>query len=482
MSNLKATPEKINLADRDSRYDVGIVGFWYGQNYGSILTSYAIYRVVESLGYRAVHLNRPKRMWDFHFDNPDTIANRFIRGKCNVLEEDLDYKTINEKCDIFLLGSDTIWNYNTTQKHLPFFFLDFVKQEKKKITYASSFGVPKFTVPDPELKAYVKYAASRLDAISVREESGVSIMETEFGRKVTRVLDPVFLLPSEEYHQLSSKGSLDLPEQYAFIHPLDHHPKNIAVCHKAKAELAIPTYTFANLNMKKEWRAQIDLDFVTNESIENWLQGIDNASIVVTTSFHATCFSIILNTNFVAFTVRNVPQRTRFETLLTMLGLEDRLFYNDDDIPFVKLLERRVDYSRVNGIIYNEQKKCSDWLKKALRQKKHTELPTELESITGYLTNEIAVQQQEYEDLQKRYEKLQKKFLPVVHFENIPQKLSGLPGSQHLAGSFILRMAFRIEYLRCKIFHKFFSGSRKKQYAGRIKALETGHRLLFGKR
>ncbi len=477
MPNLKATPEKVPSADTASRYDVGIVGFWYGQNYGSILTSYAIYRVVESLGYRAVHLNRPRRMWSIDFDNPDTIANKFIRGKCNVLEENLDYKTINEKCEIFLLGSDTVWNYNITKKHLPFFFLDFAEQKKKKITYASSFGMPKFTISDPELKAYVKYAANRLDAISVREDSGVSIMETEFGRKVTRVLDPVFLLPPEKYHQLSSEGSLNLPEQYAFIHTLNYPPKNIAisVCHKAKAELAIPAYIFADLNMTKEQQAKTGLDYVENESVENWLQAINNASIVVTTSFHATCFSIIFNTNFVAFTSHNTHGRIRFETLLTMLGLKDQLFYSDDEIPsFGNLLTRCIDYSKVNSILYNQQKKCRDWLAKALQQKKHTESPTELESITGYLTNEIAVQQQECENLQK-------KFLPVIHFENMPQKISGLSGSQHLADSFILRMAFRIEYLHCKILHKFSSGSRKKQYADRIKALETGHRLLFGK-
>lgn len=461
---------------KDKPYDVGIVGFWYGLNYGSILTSYALYRVVESLGYSAVHLDKPKIMWAPRFEDKTNIPNQFIRSRCNVLESDLSLEEINANCETFLLGSDTVWNVNVTGKYLPFFFLDFVQLDKKKITYASSFGRPHFEVPDPGLKAYAKFAVSRLDEVSVRERSGVSVMKKEFGRDVDLVLDPVFLLPFEEYRQIGKDGTMALPEQYIFIHILDLRPKNIELYHNAVSALKIPAIMFANLNMNKEKRAEIGLDFVENESMENWIQSIDNASLVVTTSFHATCFSIILNTNFIAFTPRDVPGRTRFETLLTLLGLEDRLFCNEDEIPFKEIQQRSIDYNRVNAVLYHEQLKSRDWLATALNRKKNTgsATSTELEKITAYLKKELW-------DGKLQQDKLQNKLMPMNHLENMPKRHSGLSGKEHLAGSFLLRMAFRIEYLRCTFIHKLVPSYKRKKYIGHIKALEIGHRLLFRK-
>ena len=40
-------------------FDVGIVGWWYGKNYGSALTYYALHEVVEGLGYDTLMLEWP---------------------------------------------------------------------------------------------------------------------------------------------------------------------------------------------------------------------------------------------------------------------------------------------------------------------------------------------------------------------------------------------------------------------------------------
>ena len=41
------------------QYDVGIFGLWYGRNYGSISTYFALKTVVEQLGYSTVMIENP---------------------------------------------------------------------------------------------------------------------------------------------------------------------------------------------------------------------------------------------------------------------------------------------------------------------------------------------------------------------------------------------------------------------------------------
>lgn len=65
-------------------YDIGIVGLWYGLNYGSILTYYALYQVVNEMGFDALMVNKPKELWSDRYTDRNTIANKFIYENCYV--------------------------------------------------------------------------------------------------------------------------------------------------------------------------------------------------------------------------------------------------------------------------------------------------------------------------------------------------------------------------------------------------------------
>lgn len=69
-------------------------------------------------------------------------------------------------------------------------------------------------------------------------------------------------------------------------------------------------------------------------SVETWLRGFFDAELIVTDSFHACVFSIIFKKQFIV--VGNKSRgMSRFESLLKMFGLEDRLVNGCDD--FLKL-------------------------------------------------------------------------------------------------------------------------------------------------
>ncbi len=36
----------------EEKRKVGIVGYWYATNYGSVVTYYALYKTIERLGYK----------------------------------------------------------------------------------------------------------------------------------------------------------------------------------------------------------------------------------------------------------------------------------------------------------------------------------------------------------------------------------------------------------------------------------------------
>ena len=174
-------------------YDVGILGVWYGCNYGSIATYYALQQTIEKLGYSTLMVHYPRL-------KPDDGR---MKGRHSIrfAEEHYDISPsyhvseigeLNKYCDAFVLGSDQLWNYGVTKIFGHSYFLDFAGDDKKKIAYATSFGSGDFQAPKDFTEKAVK-CMRRMNAISVREKEGVDICRRVFGVKADHVLDPVLM-------------------------------------------------------------------------------------------------------------------------------------------------------------------------------------------------------------------------------------------------------------------------------------------------
>ena len=107
-------------------YDVGILGVWYGCNYGSIATYYALQQTIEKLGYSTLMVHYPRL-------KPDDGR---MKGRHSIrfAEEHYDISPsyhvseigeLNQYCDAFVLGSDHLWNYGVTKIFGHSYFLDF---------------------------------------------------------------------------------------------------------------------------------------------------------------------------------------------------------------------------------------------------------------------------------------------------------------------------------------------------------------------
>ncbi|MDW7773274.1 MAG: polysaccharide pyruvyl transferase family protein [Desulfobulbaceae bacterium] len=465
---------KALAAVMDEKYDIGIVGFWYGLNYGSVLTSHAIYRAVEKLGYSAIHLNKPEDLWSPRFADKNTMAARFTCKHSNVSARTSNFDRMNEHCRMFLVGSDTVWDPLLVGKHQPFFFLDFAASDKKKISYASSFGRPKFNMEDPLLRQYCHYACNRLDAVSVREKSGVALMKEEFGRDSDRVLDPVFLLEPDEYRRIAEGSDMERNGPYIFSNILGTSEKKIKTYKRAVQDLALPAINFSNANLPEKKRKQHPLQIMSEDSIENWLAAIDNAALVISDSFHATCFAIILNIEFITIVERHDPMNGRLETLLSILQLEDRLVHTDDHPDFRALAACPIDYDRVKKILDAEKERSLAWLRDAL---KTPNIPAVSRSIA---TDKIIAHfRREINEKQEQLRKVRTRLRPLDELHKVPEGELQKSAHSYLSASFILRQAFRMEYWRCRLILRLLPEHRRQPYHARIRAVKLAISLLL---
>lgn len=355
-------------------------------NYGSVLQAYATQKVLENKGYQAEIINYfPERM-------TTKAMLRRIKNKNNKLKHSLMLRTIarivilpsyyvrfktfnkftNEKlrmtkkvyhscdelkidvpeADIYCTGSDQVWNSDWNEGIDEALFLDFVPNNKKCIAYSASFG--KKELNDWEIDK-TKELLKKYDNISLREKSGVEILDKLGIKGSTHVVDPTLLLDGNEWRKISSKKFQN--EKYILVYNLnrnkkiDTYAKNLS----KKTGLKVKYLSYQLHEFYKYGK------MYCNPQVEDFLALIDNAEVVITDSFHATAFSINFNTDFVIV----YPDKfsTRLQSILELTNLEDRVAKNENDL---KIYDKKIDFEKINNIMKQEIKKSWDWLENAL--------------------------------------------------------------------------------------------------------------------
>lgn len=358
----------------NGKYDVALWGNWTEKNYGSELTYYALYEVIRSFGLEPLMVERPSNaVWApneapvlFHeTPYPADAIHTLYPDKVAMYE-------LNQKSDIFIVGSDQIWHRNLYYDFGSVAFLDYIYNDKKKISYASSFGRDYWSGNDVETQEAAFYLKS-FDHISVREQSGVDICKSYFNVDATLVLDPVFLCDKEHYIRLSEKARYKNQTDYIGGYILDIDDFKLNVLHKLQEQLGMTCHLLTDAFRESPFEdktLQIDRDAFC----EDWLNNIINSKFVITDSFHGTCFAIIFNKPFVA--ICNEDRGSiRFVDLLKRIGLSDRLISTGDDLSILKrLLETEIDYAKVNEILEKERIRSLKWLRHALETPKKYEM------------------------------------------------------------------------------------------------------------
>lgn len=359
---------------------IGIITFHCSYNYGSALQTYAlktfleknmIYNVsiinfVYKTDFYQYKLFRVKKYfthpWYLLLDvcffkenkkrkqNFEVFAEKYFNLTDKKYYNSDEMKELNQKFDIFICGSDQIWNLDCTQGVEPAYFLKFANKDKLKIAYAPSLAHVKFAKNyDEDLKEAIK----DIDYISVREKSTLPLIQPLTKKKIDVVLDPTLLLDAKDYSSIVGKQSMN--EKYIFVYMLEYSNELVSYCNDFSKEHGINVIYIAN----RKFNGIKGID-AFGVGPDMFLEYIKNAEYVITNSFHATVFSIIFNKKFVTFATKR--SSSRMVDLLNNLGMPERIYKVGFDI------NKEIDYKKVKINLNKMRKSSLEYLNKALNR------------------------------------------------------------------------------------------------------------------
>lgn len=349
---------------------IGIITFHRALNYGAVLQTYALTNVLQEQGFdvsvidyrcnaveeiyrpfyakecKTVSTKIKKLLKSFQFIRRkkqfDAFVDRYIplTVSCRSREE---LVKIAADFDIIITGSDQVFNISLAGGELTY-FLDFVPDNIKKVSYAASFGVSELT--DGE-KKIIKPLIESFDAVTLREKSGIDLLHSVCGIDASCVIDPTLLLKKEKWEALAEKPE-NVPEKYILVIIMGNC--RLAV-NKAKslAEKTNSSVVIVNPTLSQQIHCR-DCVLYTSASPAEFLWLISHAEAVVSTSFHGLALSLALQKEVYAevFT-ENVS--SRITDLLDTVGLSSRLLPNASDSPINwEKIEEKLNKQRLESM------------------------------------------------------------------------------------------------------------------------------------
>ncbi len=354
--NGKPINELLNTAI-GKKYDVGLITQFNFMNYGSALVAYAAHSLIKNLGYSVLMIHKDMNGGDYF--NPENRSLDFARKNYHVSKfyaKNDDSRDLNDLCETFVVGSDTMWW--DTEYAKDFCYLDFVRSEKRKISFCTSFGHVEPAM-DENFRAKRRYLLNRFNALSVREETGVKNLKEIFNVDSVHLFDPTLLVDKEVFDKLAEKSERNL-QNFLFAYMLDLTPEKEKVVKYVADTLGLKLKLISTMRYK----GNSPLIDENNVSIEDFVYYCKNASFIMTDSFHGTCFSTIYQKPFISIlnSWRGFARYKIFENM----GLGSQIVNNIDDIYKIKDFDLKLDFSLAEKIIANEKVKAEEWLKSAL--------------------------------------------------------------------------------------------------------------------
>lgn len=364
---------------------VGIVTLHRVFNYGSLLQAYATQRVLEEMGHQPFivdYIRSHTTVYEIWKQRPPQIQGALKAGayyaaklvslllkkrtfgrfiKMHLVLSDkkyVGYAALSKNppsADAFVTGSDQVWNsyYNRGIDYA--MFLGFAPRSCPKIAYASSFG--REALDRIEMQE-TKQLIQQYRAVSVRENTALSILDTLGYKSGTWLIDPTLQICSQEWAKLAARR---LVKDRYLVLMLLYNEDNQAT------EFARVTADKLGLKLVKlSWelgRPECVDRLFTHRGPEDFLSLFMNADYVVTNSFHGLAFAVNFNRPFIV-----VPRNkfnSRIASLLELTGLQSRLV--DTREAALAAADQKIDYKPVNAILESERERTRRFLAAAIQ-------------------------------------------------------------------------------------------------------------------
>lgn len=264
-----------------------------------------------------------------------------------------DYKNVVADADLFITGSDQIWNpfcggYN------PMMFLEFVNDGTKCVAYSSSISQPTI---HPAIKDRMRAALGKFAHIAVREQRSVELLSKLLGRDDIRlVVDPTYLLTAKEWEEFGNRAKIEftVPDKYIFCYFVGDKRADVyeQMVQDVKRFTGIDeVITLECYNRSLNYGGG---RLYKDAGPYEWVYLLRHASYVCMDSFHATVFALKFQKEFV-HAMKDTDsetgsQNTRMYDIMQRYGIQYKLYANNTP----KDWQRPINYERISAIIEKE--------------------------------------------------------------------------------------------------------------------------------
>jgi len=371
---------------------IGILTYYYSDNYGALMQAYALRQWFISNGVTANFLpyhpsyveeggrfDRPWRLslWRKNVtilymrlshlrrqilgDKAQHIAFESFRTEhlgmsSPRLRDGASLEAIVRSYDMLVCGSDQIWNPSIQRGFDPIYFLDIPGSEGiHKVAYAPSFGR---SAIEPVYLEELGRLLSGLDAVSVREASGLAILEAAgFDQCSAKVVpDPTILLG--QFDKLLGTDDKQQDES-VFCYALRTDEVIRGVAERVASIFAAPLNS--PRGGRQRWR---DIGHGVELGPVEWLRMLSRSRIVVSNSFHGVALSVVLRKPFIAVALpgKRAGMNARVKNLLDAVGLTERLIETVNVEEVRRLVETPIDWDAANARIAGIRSKAEAFL------------------------------------------------------------------------------------------------------------------------
>lgn len=387
---------------------VGFITVHRGINFGTALQTFATYSIIKNFGFDCTlidykypakyHLSKALRdenrsislfihKYPLLYSIANTLKQLFLGTFLDVHKQKNKFKIFLNRIpqtkeyemggivkkppqfDIYLTGSDQCWNPRYMHHDLSM-LLNFAPDSAPKISYASSFGCSELVA---EFREEYRHYLLRYNALSVREQSGCSLIKDLTGRNDAQyVLDPTFLLKKEDWIDVIKTKTIQINGEFILCYVLDYVFNVYPVINSMIDEIR-KTYNLPLVFIgKNKYPAQSYVRTIMDAGPEDFLDLFSKATLVITTSFHGTAFSINFRKDFISILNPNQSLDDRVLNILKMTGMSNRgviLGHSVTDVLKSKtcysaLCEKTISDLRQHSLAYlsEELSKCSKLL------------------------------------------------------------------------------------------------------------------------
>ena len=360
---------------------IGILTFATADNYGAVLQAYA-------LKYSLLNMGNPTHVINFYYPKTQRVKQFFygyrpsikwfVRRIFSVLFRPIgkyyrqryfgpfrkkyledtppvfskDLPALSKKYDLFITGSDQIFNPRLTEFDTDF-FLAFSQDTSKNASYAASFGLELDQFVEKE-KAFIRTHLAHLAHISVREKQGKTIIQTLAPERSVGVhIDPTLLFAKSAWEQIAVCPVCT--QKYALLYLMHHNEPFARFAKDIAAQNGWTLVTIPSQTELKDWRPL----FHKAPTVQEWIGLFLNAQYVFTNSFHGLAFAINFNKPFLTAPLkRQGDASSRLNNLLETVGLQQRRF----DPSVKQSIEKPIDWNAVNKVLAIEREKAFTYL------------------------------------------------------------------------------------------------------------------------